>query len=72
MTSTRTAVTAAALMATLGLGAASWVVAVGQMSGMDMGVATPLGSFAFFVALWVSSGHSWASRCMRCTGRTGL
>ena len=44
----------AALSATLGLAAASWVVAVGQMHGMDMGVATRLGSFAFFVALWVS------------------
>jgi predicted metal-binding membrane protein len=53
MRSARTSVTAAALTATLGLAAASWVVAVGQMSGMDMGVATPLGSFAFFVALWV-------------------
>jgi predicted metal-binding membrane protein len=53
MTRARTAATAAALTATLGLAAASWVVAVGQMSGMDMGVATPLGSFAFFVALWV-------------------
>jgi predicted metal-binding membrane protein len=46
--------TAAALTTTLGLAAASWVVAVGQMNGMDMGVATRLGSFAFFVALWVS------------------
>ena len=53
-TSARTAVTAAALTATLGLAAASWVVAVRQMTGMDMGVATRLGSFAFFVALWVS------------------
>jgi predicted metal-binding membrane protein len=44
----------AALTATLGLAAASWVVAVRQMNGMDMGVATRLGSFAFFVALWVS------------------
>jgi predicted metal-binding membrane protein len=44
----------AALAATLGLAAAAWVVAVGQMNGMDMGVATRLGSFAFFVALWVS------------------
>jgi predicted metal-binding membrane protein len=44
----------AALTTTLGLAAASWVVAVRQMNGMDMGVATPLGSFAFFVALWVS------------------
>ena len=53
MTSTRTAATATALMATLGLAAASLVVAVWQMHGMDMGVATPLGSFAFFVAMWV-------------------
>src|SRR6266550_5067570 len=43
-----------ALTATLGLAAASWVVAVRQMNGMDMGVATRLGSFAFFVVLWVS------------------
>jgi predicted metal-binding membrane protein len=49
-----TAATAVALTATLGLSAASWVVAVRQMNGMDMGVATPLGSFAFFVFLWVS------------------
>jgi predicted metal-binding membrane protein len=54
MTSARTAATAAALAATLGLAAASWVVAVRQMTGMDMGVATELGSFAFFVALWVT------------------
>ena len=44
----------AALMTTLGLAAASWVVAVEQMDGMDMGFATQLGSFAFFVPLWVS------------------
>jgi predicted metal-binding membrane protein len=48
----RSSATAAALMATLGVAAASWVVAVRQMNGMDMGVATQLGSFAFFVALW--------------------
>jgi predicted metal-binding membrane protein len=54
MTSTRTTTAAAALTATLGLAAASWVVAVQQMDGMDMGVATELGSFAVFVALWVS------------------
>jgi predicted metal-binding membrane protein len=53
MTSARTTETAAALTATLGLAAASWVVAVRQMNGMDMGVATQLGSFACFVALWV-------------------
>jgi predicted metal-binding membrane protein len=52
MTSTRTPARTAALT-TLGLGAAAWVVAVRQMNGMDMGVATDLGSFAFFVALWV-------------------
>ena len=52
-TSAGTAVTAAALTATLGLAAASWVVAVRQMNGMDMGVATRLGSFAFFAAVWV-------------------
>jgi predicted metal-binding membrane protein len=50
MTGARTA----ALTATLGLAAASWVVAVRQMNGMDMGVATRLGSFGFFAALWVS------------------
>src|SRR6202161_3068289 len=49
-----TAATAAALTATLPLAAAAWVVAVRQMSGMDMGVATRLGSFAFFAALWVT------------------
>jgi predicted metal-binding membrane protein len=54
MTSARTAATGAALAATLGLAAASWVVAVRQMNGMDMGVATELGSFGFFVSLWVT------------------
>src|SRR6266511_3416272 len=49
-----TAAAAAALTATLGLAAASWVVAVRQMNGMDMGAATGLGSFGFFAALWVS------------------
>jgi predicted metal-binding membrane protein len=49
-----TPATAIVLTATLGLAAASWVVAVRQMNGMDMGAATPLGPFAFFIALWVS------------------
>ncbi len=53
-TNAGTAPTAAALTATLGLAAASWVVAVQQMNGMDMGVTTQLGSFAFFVAVWIS------------------
>ncbi len=49
----RTAATAAVLAATLGLAAASWVIAVRQMNGMDMGVATRLGSFGSFIAVWV-------------------
>jgi len=49
----RTATTAAVLAATLGLAAASWGIAVWQMHGMDMGVATRLGSFVFFIAVWV-------------------
>jgi predicted metal-binding membrane protein len=43
----------AALTGTLGITAASWVVAVRQMNGMDMGVATQLGSLTFFIALWL-------------------
>jgi predicted metal-binding membrane protein len=54
MTSTRTVATAAALTATLGLAAVSWVVAVRQMTAMDMGVASQLGSFEAFVVLWVT------------------
>jgi predicted metal-binding membrane protein len=50
----RTPAPAAALTATLGLAAASWVIAVWQMRGMDMGMATQLGSFAFFIAVWVA------------------
>jgi predicted metal-binding membrane protein len=49
----KTGTTAAALAATLGLAAASWGIAVWQMHGMDMGAATRLGSFAFFIAVWV-------------------
>jgi predicted metal-binding membrane protein len=45
---------AAALTATFGLAAAAWAVAIRQMNGMDMGVATELGSFTFFIAVWVS------------------
>ncbi len=54
MTSTKGSRAAAALTATLGVAAASWVVAVQQLSGMDMGAATDLGSFAFFIAVWVA------------------
>jgi|Tabmets5t2r1_1033131.scaffolds.fasta_scaffold20496_2 predicted metal-binding membrane protein len=45
--------TTAAALTMLGLAAASWVVALRRMDGMDMGVATELGSLASFVALWV-------------------
>jgi predicted metal-binding membrane protein len=54
MRSQQPAMTAPALTSTLGLAIAAWVVAVGQMNGMDMGVATRLGSFGSFLALWVS------------------
>jgi predicted metal-binding membrane protein len=53
-TATTRATTATTLAATLGLAAAAWVVTVWQMNGMDMGVASRLGSFAFFVALWAA------------------
>ena len=36
------------------LTAAGWVIALRQMDGMDMGVATRLGSLWSFVAVWVS------------------
>ena len=48
----RTAPKAAAVATTIGLAAASWAVAVRQMLGMDMGVATRLGSFVPFIAVW--------------------
>jgi predicted metal-binding membrane protein len=49
MTITKTA----QLIVLLGLSEACWVVAVRQMSGMDLGAATELGSLGFFVAAWV-------------------
>jgi predicted metal-binding membrane protein len=42
------------LAAVLSLSAAAWIVAIQQMRGMDMGVATELGSFRFFLAVWVA------------------
>lgn len=54
MTDTRTLATAAAVTATLGVVVGAWVVSVQEMQGMDMGAATDLGSFPFFVAVWVS------------------
>ncbi len=52
--SSRGTAAAIGVVATLGLAASCWVVAVRQMKGMDMGVATELGSFGFFIGAWVS------------------
>ncbi|HKE65672.1 MAG TPA: DUF2182 domain-containing protein [Micromonosporaceae bacterium] len=46
--------TAVVITATLGLAAGCWAFAVWRMSGMDMGVATELGSFASFAVLWLA------------------
>lgn len=43
-----------AVTSILGLAAACWVVAIHQMVGMNMGMASGLGSFGFFVVLWAS------------------
>ncbi len=48
------AATTAALTGMVGLAGVCWIVAVWQMSGMDMGTATPLGSFGAFIAVWVA------------------
>jgi predicted metal-binding membrane protein len=50
MTSTR----AIALTSTFGVAAVCWLIAAQQMSGMDMGTETTLGSFPFFLGVWVS------------------
>jgi len=51
--SIRTDRATAAATATLALAVGAWLVAFRQMRGMDMGVSTGLGSFAFFVGAWV-------------------
>jgi predicted metal-binding membrane protein len=43
-----------AVAATLGVASGCWVVSVRLMTGMDMGVATQLGSLAFFTGVWVA------------------
>jgi predicted metal-binding membrane protein len=45
---------ATALSVTFLIAAAAWVASVWQMSGMNMGPATDLGSFGEFAPLWVS------------------
>ncbi|HLY33225.1 MAG TPA: DUF2182 domain-containing protein [Jatrophihabitantaceae bacterium] len=42
-----------ALAATLAVALTCWAVAVHEMSGMNDGVATRLGSFGFFIGMWV-------------------
>lgn len=41
-------------LSVLGLATASWVLSITQMSGMDMGTATDLGSFGHFLPIWVT------------------
>jgi predicted metal-binding membrane protein len=43
-----------ALAVTLGLAAACWIVALWRMDGMAMGVATRLGPFPAFLAVWAA------------------
>jgi len=45
--------TAVALTATVGLGGAAWILTIQRMHGMDMGVATRLGSLPYFLSVWV-------------------
>jgi predicted metal-binding membrane protein len=47
------AVAATTLVVTLGIATACWVLTIQRMSGMDMGVATRLGSFPYFLSVWV-------------------
>ena len=53
-TDTTAGALAAALAATLGIAAVCWFVAIREMSDIDMGVSSRLGSFAFFLALWAA------------------
>jgi predicted metal-binding membrane protein len=43
-----------AITSTLAVAAVCWVVAIRHMVGMNMGVASQLGSLRFFVVLWAS------------------
>jgi len=45
--------TTVALAATVGLGGAAWILTIQRMHGMDMGVATRLGSLPYFLSVWV-------------------
>ena len=71
--------TATALIATVGVGVAGWVIAIARMSGMDMGVATTLGSFPFFLSVWLPMmaammlpGVAPSALRVAAAGRTGV
>jgi predicted metal-binding membrane protein len=53
VTGSRATTTALGLTAALVPAAVGWVISARQMNGMNMGVATGLGSLAFFIALWI-------------------
>jgi predicted metal-binding membrane protein len=53
MTSGASRASAVAFTATVALGAAAWIPTIQRMHGMDMGVATRLGSLPFFLSVWV-------------------
>jgi predicted metal-binding membrane protein len=42
-----------AVVATVAVAAAGWIVTIQRMGGMDMGVATRLGSLSSFISVWV-------------------
>lgn len=48
-----TTATVAAVVATVGVGLACWALTIPRMQGMNMGVATRLGTFPFFVSVWI-------------------
>ena len=50
----RTSLAALVFSATLGLGAAGWIVSLERMHGMDMGAATRLGSLSNFLSVWIA------------------
>ena len=71
--------TTSALIATVGAGVAGWVIAVPRMRGMDMGVATTLGSFPAFHSVWLPMmaammlpGVAPSALRVAAAGRTGV
>jgi predicted metal-binding membrane protein len=53
-TKLRPASAGTALSITLGLAVLCWVLAVTEMNGMNAGVETRLGPFAFFIGIWTA------------------